>query len=196
MNHESVLCIKRSDLEDILDLSLERIPFPESKIKDFLNSFKTKFLPRPSAEKDPSYKQIIPYCIVTEKNRMILTYKRKGSEKRLHGLESAGIGGHINEVDISGDTYSTIYAGLQRELKEELPNILSYTAKCLGFINEDKTPVGKVHLGIVFLIEATFDQNIPFSEEISDFQWKDLKNIELDNFELWSKLALGLLLEQ
>src|SRR4030042_1570946 len=59
-----------------------------------------RFINRSEAEKDPSYKQIIPYVIMCH-NGKFLSYVRgkKAGEKRLLGLRSIGIGGHINPID-------------------------------------------------------------------------------------------------
>ena len=58
------------------------------------------FLPRPEAEQDPGYRQIIPYVLLCRGEKVFATRRlNKGGEARLHGKVSVGIGGHINPVD-------------------------------------------------------------------------------------------------
>ena len=63
------------------------------------------FLPRDDVEEDPSYKQIIPYAVVSyvppagSERWFLMKRKKGGGEKRLHDLYSLGVGGHINPVD-------------------------------------------------------------------------------------------------
>ena len=58
------------------------------------NSFRL----RAQAETDPSFKQIIPYVVITDGER-VLHYVRgkKAGEQRLVAKGSIGIGGHIND---------------------------------------------------------------------------------------------------
>ena len=51
-------------------------------------------------EEDPSYKQLISYCLLENEKNEILVYKRlsDGGESRLHGQSSIGVGGHMNDV--------------------------------------------------------------------------------------------------
>ena len=55
------------------------------------------FLPRPRAERDPSWKQIIPYAVVHHRQRVFLMQRSgRGGEPRLYNRFSIGVGGHIN----------------------------------------------------------------------------------------------------
>lgn len=153
------------------------------------------FLPRSSVENDSRYKQIIPYLIVREEEgRTLASYRRMGSETRLHDLISCGIGGHIGKHDGEGvfeDPGKIISRGFARELKEEfivLPPIKSMTF--LGVINEEKTPVGCVHLGLVFLVELQSPFGVLPGPELSEFTWRTREELEGENLELWSRLAL------
>ena len=58
------------------------------------------FLRRSELEEDPSFKQIIPYAIISNKKSFYL-FKRtsKQTEKRLHNKFSLGVGGHMNPDD-------------------------------------------------------------------------------------------------
>src|SRR5271170_7153842 len=111
------------------------------------------FLPRSRAEDDPSFKQLIPY-VVMKHGGQVFHYKRGqgAGEKRLRALRSIGIGGHINPIDHATGEHP-YRQGMLRELAEEVILATAYHETCLGFINDDSTPVGQVHLGIVHLFE-------------------------------------------
>jgi len=193
---EQILYIDRKELEGLVDIYLEKIPYSEEDLKNTLNQFKPKFVSRSLAEKDVSKKQIISYCIVVNEKDQVLTYSRKGNEKRLHGLLSIGIGGHINNEDEGNDFYDSVYKGTVRELEEELPGIANYQLTPLGLINEEKTSVGHVHTGFACLVKIKNDNSIQYSEELSNHKWLSLEDISLEHFEHWSQLALELLLKK
>ena len=71
-----------------------------------------------------------------------------GGDARLHERWSIGVGGHVGPDD------GGIEAGLQREFHEELVADWQPQPRLLGLLNDDRTPVGRVHLGIVFEAEA------------------------------------------
>ena len=72
-----------------------------------------RFMPRSLAEKDPSFKQLIPYVIMACDGKY-LTYVRgkRAGETRLVGNRSIGIGGHINPVDNEVPLFDTDYREL------------------------------------------------------------------------------------
>ena len=98
--------------------------------------------------------QIIPYCVVhhPHDSTYLLTRRlRRSSERRLHHLYSLGVGGHVNPGDgASGDP---LVGGLQREWAEEVVCSSPATASLVAMLNDDSTPVSRVHLGLVFLVE-------------------------------------------
>lgn len=111
---------------------------------------------REAAEKDPNYRQVIPYVLVHYGNKYLaVTRHQTQGEARLHGKVSIGIGGHINPVD--GEPADLLDAGLRRELSEELAidNPPSFTdLKLIGVICDDTDEVSRVHLGVVLKWEA------------------------------------------
>ena len=111
------------------------------------------FKPRSEVENDPSFQQIIPYVVFRHGDRYFLTHRlRASSERRLRKQYSLGVGGHINPADLqAGDP---ILDGLKREWEEEVVYEGRFEASLLGFLNEDSSPVSKVHLGVVFLVEG------------------------------------------
>lgn len=153
------------------------------------------FLPRPDAEQDISWKQLIPYCILTC-NGKILSYERgkTSGEKRLVSKKSIGVGGHINPVDSNGKNFDqTAYeATVKRELFEELIISGSVTSKIRGLINDDSNSVGSVHLGVieVFVLE---NENVkPNEAALRNIQFLTVEQLqaERDSLEPWSQIAL------
>lgn len=147
------------------------------------------FMERRYAEVHPEFKQPIPYVLVVRKTGkaypnqasdlassdlevLHLKRLRTQTEARLHGLESIGVGGHINPCDAPDKSSAT---GLSvdrthdftggdlfenaclRELHEELvlPKNIKLSIEPLGLLNDDTTEVGAVHLGLVYLLNAT-----------------------------------------
>jgi predicted NUDIX family phosphoesterase len=107
------------------------------------------FLPRAEMEEDPSYKQVIPYLVLRDGPRWFLMRRtRAGGDARLHDRWSIGVGGHLNpgDVDVPG--------GLRREWREELDADFEPAFRAVGLLNDDTTPVGAVHLGLVFEADA------------------------------------------
>ena len=104
-------------------------------------------------EDDPSQQQIIPYCVVRRPDDTYFLTRRlkQSTEKRLHHLYSLGIGGHINPED--GRVGDPVVCGLQREWAEEVRCDVSATARLVAMLNDDSSPVSRVHLGLVFLVE-------------------------------------------
>lgn len=126
------------------------------------------FLPRSRAEDDPTWKQVIPYCSVTRGDREIFVVERHSTqgESRLHGLLSIGLGGHVEPRDAQGDRCKAMFQNaLWRELHEEL--ILPSTApapRLLGLLNDDTTPVGAVHVGLVHRLDLSYPERSTDSE--------------------------------
>ena len=99
--NENVLVVKR-ELFDELG-SFQGLNFePEKYLKAILSRGSNFFIPRPEAENDPAYKQIIPYALIAF-GKTVLHYVRgkKAGEQRLVAKGSIGIGGHMNETDES-----------------------------------------------------------------------------------------------
>ena len=116
MKNENILFVNRADLEGCLDLSRQYMALD----KGTLDSLPYHFIPRADAENDPGKKQLIPYVLVQNTEGKFLSYRRCGSEKRLAKKLSLGIGGHVNDADLKNSLYSTLVAGVCREIKEEI----------------------------------------------------------------------------
>ena len=148
---EQVLCVKREDMFPDgawHGFVVENLDHLQEVIRE--NHF---FKPRADVENDPAYQQIIPYVVFRHGDRYFLTHRlRASSEKRLRKQYSLGVGGHINPGDL--DAGDPILDGLKREWQEEVVYDGRFEARLLGVLNEDSSPVSKVHLGVVFLVEG------------------------------------------
>ena len=197
-SEETVLCIEKSRLPTPWTQPISVIPVDWDTYIKASEGAGYDFIKRSEAETDASRKQIIPYIVLqTTDLKQTAVYNRQGSEERLHDLWSCGIGGHINPVDRSGKTDSfqnALLAGMKRELTEELESRPEQdTPAFLGIISEDKTDVGKVHLGAVFRILTNTPERYTPGPELFQFHWKDTAELGSLNMELWSTLALELI---
>jgi predicted NUDIX family phosphoesterase len=174
------------------------IKISSERFYNCLEGVSTNWMPRCLVEADAAYKQLIPYVVLQTLDGLhTACYRRNGTEARLHALWSVGIGGHINDGDClaSGVTLPNIVAhGMERELKEEFEALPSNIEPVFhGIINEEQTPVGNVHLGLVYRILASHRDDFRPGRELEAFAWMDEDEILSQPLELWSRLALNLL---
>lgn len=195
---EQVLCIVKQDLPEFWTQQKTIIKLEIDAFISTCTHAGFKFINRPDAENNSLLKQIIPYIVLQTRDlKMTAVYSRNGSEKRLHDLNSIGIGGHINPIDGNlqeSDFGQILLSGMQRELAEELEQRpYKDQPDFIGILNEDITDVGKVHLGAVFrILTDTPDAFVP-GEELFDFKWVPTDLLKNMNLELWSELALTLI---
>jgi predicted NUDIX family phosphoesterase len=153
--NENVLVIRRS-LFDQLG-SFQGLNFEPQKYLDaFLSRGNNFFLPRPEAEINPAYKQIIPYALIAFENKMAYYVRgKKAGEQRLIAKGSIGIGGHMNETDESlfALDEAAYRAGVEREANEEIKIDSPFEDRIVALLNDDTTDVGRVHLGIVHVFK-------------------------------------------
>lgn len=160
---------------------------------------------RSVAETDTSLKQPIMYVLFSSSKalgcgccseRVYLTTERLKGDKRLTGMISLGIGGHINEGE---DIYSSMY----REIEEEVGvtsdwlNENNITYSILGVINSNRSSVDKVHVGIVveFKVNEQNMKKIKFKEQDKHmYKWMTVDDIKLSNskgkVESWGKILI------
>ena len=156
-----------------------------------------KFLPRPKAEADPSWKQIIPYAVVRCGAAYFLMKRlRRGGEPRLYDRYSVGVGGHINPTEGTGA--EAVEAGLLRELNEEL--VLDgplHQVSVLGTLNDDSNSVGQVHFGLVYLIETASVDVYVRETEVLEGRFVDADGLRArtENMETWSRFVVEALFE-
>jgi predicted NUDIX family phosphoesterase len=168
-------------------------------LDELLRPEHTSYRPRDVVEKDPGFKQLIPYVIFHHLDASgaptVLQYTRgKGQgEGRLHSKRSVGIGGHISSLDASGTNGNTPYQeGMRRELDEEVAINTPYTARCVGMINDDQSEVGRVHLGVVYLFDVERPDVEPRETEIIQCGFQPVSAIlaDMEGFETWSQICM------
>src|SRR5437868_6360066 len=148
-----------------------------------------QFRPRSEVEDDPGFKQIIPY-VVFRAGDAVFCYTRGKSqgESRLHRRRSLGVGGHVEESDADGrPTLDAYEMAMRRELDEEVAVESPGTIRRMGLINDDSTPVGRVHLGVVHLYELERPAVSPREEGLAEAEFvrlADLRN-DWEQFETW-----------
>ncbi|MCP4710973.1 MAG: hypothetical protein GY869_20305 [Planctomycetes bacterium] len=157
------------------------------------------FMPRPDAEKNPAFKQLIPYVIICH-DQKVLSYVRgkRAGEKRLTGLRSIGIGGHINPIDVNTnlfntDFYQTVYRpAVEREIEEEIAIDAQHTDQIVALLNDDSNEVGSVHLGVVHLWNLDAPHVEKREQMITQLTFMTLAELEAvrDTCETWSQKCL------
>ena len=158
------------------------------------------FRSRAVVEEDPSFKQIIPYVVVRHNSSFLLTRRTsRQTESRLHGKYSMGIGGHINDAERCANGQHIIHAGLERELAEEI-QLLGHrrSLDCVGLISDDSTAVGRVHLGLVYLLETDTPDYTVQEPELMTVEWAtvELLRQRFPQMETWSQLVFEHVVER
>jgi predicted NUDIX family phosphoesterase len=161
-----------------------------------LDPIHTSYRPRSAMEQDPSFKQLIPYVIFRHRDAagdtFVFQYTRgKGQgESRLHAKRSIGIGGHISADDSA--QVSAYEEGMRRELEEEVVIDTAYSARMVGLINDDETDVGRVHLGVVHLLDVEQPAVQPRESEIIEAGFRPVNELlaDMSRFETWSQICL------
>jgi predicted NUDIX family phosphoesterase len=153
-----------------------------------------EYRPRSQVEDDPSFKQIIPYVVFRCVDDVFCYTRGKSQgESRLHRLRSLGVGGHVSEEDaLGGKTLDAYEAAMRREIEEEVEIRSPGQIRRVGLINDDETPVGRVHLGVVHLYELDRPDVGPREEGLADARFLSLSSIqELETeFESWSRICI------
>jgi len=154
-----------------------------------------RFMPRAAAEKNPDYKQLIPYIIMTHDGKY-LTYVRgkRAGETRLVDNRSIGIGGHINPVDDMGllGIGNTYLEAVRREAEEEVAIGCGHTDRIVALLNDDSNDVGKVHLGIVHywsLDSSEVQRREQMITQMSFMTVEQLRGVR-ETMETWSQICL------
>lgn len=151
-----------------------------------------------NAEINYDMKQPIPYVLI-RKGKEIFAYKRLsgGGEARLHDKISIGFGGHMNEEPEAVGFAEILEANMWRELNEEL-HIGSHTipgVHVIGLINDDVNDVGRVHIGLLAILDLPEDASVAVKEtdQLEGF-WTTVEELsEPETFlrlESWSQIAV------
>jgi predicted NUDIX family phosphoesterase len=170
----------------------------ERYLGELLSPQNTSYRPRGEMEENPGFKQLIPYSIFRHRDaagrEQLFQYTRgKGmGESRLHSKRSVGIGGHISVEDRVSHDAVPYEEGMRRELDEEITIDTPFTQHCVGLINDDETPVGQVHLGVVHLFDVAKPAVRPREADLLDAGFRPIQELlaDLERFESWSQICL------
>jgi predicted NUDIX family phosphoesterase len=153
------------------------------------------FLRRSELEEDPSFKQIIPYAIISNNESFYLFRRTSGqTEKRLHNKFSLGVGGHMNPNDSMESKEQYLIDELKRELYEEvklLNGCLIEDIEFIGFINDDTIPVGSVHIGLLYNIHVSNKEVYIIETDKMTADWIEKSKLAefYGGMETWTKIA-------
>lgn len=200
---EVILVVDRKDLFQNESLVFQGLITDEEHVKSvkgrFAHFYETK---RGYAENDERKKQPIPYVIL-RRGSEIFVYKRlkAGGESRLHEQLSFGVGGHMNLLNDNCRWGTNFKENMYRELHEELH--LSYCGPeieptIIGLINDDSNEVGRVHIGVVAILDLPEDAVVAVKEtDKLEGYWlrsRDLQKPPLfDSLENWSQMTAHIL---
>jgi len=192
--NENILVIRRRLFDELG--SFQGLNFgPKKYLKAILSRGSNFFIPRPEAETNPAYKQIIPYALIVFE-RTVLHYVRgkKAGEQRLVAKGSIGIGGHMNETDESlfAMDEQAYRAGVEREVNEEIKIDTPFEDRIVALLNDDSTEVGRVHLGIVHIFKLK-EPNVQKREAMITgltFLTKEELMARRESLETWSQICI------
>lgn len=159
------------------------------RLAEVLAAFDThgEYRVRAEVEDDRSFQQLIPYVVVVDGDRVFLMRRlRAGGDTRLHERHSIGVGGHIGPHD------GGLEGGLVREWTEELVADWEPDFRMVGLLNDDTDPVGAVHLGVVYTVEAAGRPVAVRETHKLEGRWATLSEVDAlgDRLETWSRLVL------
>ena len=153
------------------------------------------FRRRSELEEDASFKQIIPYAVISAGDSFYLFKRSSGqTEKRLHNKFTLGAGGHMNpgNSEVSKEQY--LIDELKRELFEEVRihnGCQIEDIKFIGFINDDTIPVGRFHVGLLYNIRVSNKEVYINETDKMTAEWVEKSNLAefYEGMETWSRIV-------
>lgn len=198
---EIIIVVPRKALFENEALTFQGTMSDESTVKRIKSNMAKNLgvMRRGDAEENENFKQPIPYAVIRRGKNELFVYERLkgGGEKRLHSKLSLGAGGHMNlgeEMSIDG----VIQNNLQRELEEELDISHYVVPKTIGLINDDSTPVNRVHIALLVTLDLPEDAEV-FVREADKLSgsWITLDELKqpdvYERLEDWSKIVVDTL---
>jgi predicted NUDIX family phosphoesterase len=162
------------------------------------------FRQRNELEADPSFKQIIPYAVISNKvpersgvrqRQSFYLFKRSSgqTEKRLQNLFSLGVGGHMNPVITVEFEEQYFINELKREFFEEVRlsnGCYIEDIEFIGFINDDSIPVSRVHIGLLFNIRVSNKDIHVYETDKMTASWIEKSSLAefYEGMETWTKI--------
>jgi predicted NUDIX family phosphoesterase len=116
-----------------------------------------QFIDRSLAETTEDVKQLIACAVITNGQKILCARRaRKGNREALALRWTIVFGGHVDDGDACSD--DPIRNCVIREIEEELGIKTTEKPKILGLAVDPATRVGRLHLGVVFLVHADLEQ--------------------------------------
>ena len=176
---------------DIISPYLGNNSFIIENVDEIVNLIKKNYLyvNRTYAEHAKEYKQIIPYVVLIHNAEIFLTQRLKAqTEKRLHGMFSIGLGGHINPSEATKKDF--ILEGMRRELYEEVGLNNVTDEKLVGIINDQSAEVSNYHIGLVYIMYVSEAINVRETKKMIG-QWITPNKMHLyyNCMESWSQIV-------
>lgn len=176
---------------EIIEEYLSDDTFISSKIDEVILMIRKKhlYIPRDYAETAKEYKQIIPYAVLMNEGKYFLTQRLHAqTEKRLHGLYSIGLGGHINPSEENSE--DVIIEGMRRELSEEVGFSNVPSCNCVGIINDHSAEVSNYHIALVFPIVVPESIQVRETSKMTGV-WATEDEVSRRFFEMesWSRIV-------
>jgi predicted NUDIX family phosphoesterase len=153
------------------------------------------FRKRSELEEDPTFKQVISYGVITNNDSFYLFKRSQGQrEKRLHNKLTLGVGGHMNPGNSKDSDEQYLISELKRELSEEvrlLNGCLIEDIEFVGFINDDTIPVGRVHIGLLYIIHVSNREVCINETDKMSAEWIDRSGLAefYEGMETWSGIV-------
>ena len=153
-------------------------------LDELLRPEHTSYRPRAEVEKDPSFKQLIPYMIFRHTDAAgqadrVPIHARHGPRAKAACTASgawASAGTSRRSTPPATTAGNPYEEGMRRELEEEVVVDTPYTARCVGMINDDQTEVGRVHLGVVHLFDVQRPAVRPRETEIIECGFRPVED--------------------
>ncbi|GGE75625.1 NUDIX domain-containing protein [Priestia taiwanensis] len=201
---EMIIVAKREAVFHGEALAFQGVETTKEKVTEIVEAISSTYevMRRGDAEENPLYKQPIPYAVM-RKGEEVFMYRRLagGGETRLHDKLSIGVGGHMNDISDADTFQDVLMENLRRELEEELMiEASSQDINFIGLINDDANEVGRVHIGLLVIIELPEDAVVEVREKDQlEGKWvtvNELVNPDVyEKLESWSQIATNSLKE-
>lgn len=160
----------------------------EQLMKDIQDGF---FHVRYDCESDEDVLQIVPYCLVFDRNNRVFTYIRGDYEETwLIGRHSIGVGGHI----ILDDAPDYVRNGLERKLNDEVEIVGRKSDPILlGTLMAYDVPVDRRHFCLVYSLYC--DDVKPRSASMHSGKFISIDELMQDlkidqKYETWSRILI------
>lgn len=198
---EMILVAPRNDVFENENLTFQGVNSDKVTLNKVVSNLADNYsvMRRGDAEENPEFKQPIPYCVLKRGNE-VFVYERLqgGGETRLHSKLSLGVGGHMNKFEVENFN-EQLSVNLERELEEEL--IIEgarLSLETIGLINDDLNEVGKVHIGLLVIVELDVNASVSVREvdQLNGF-WLTVDELSKPNtyerLESWSQFVVDVL---